>query len=85
MTADHETAFIDLRAITKRYSGVTALDEVDFTVQPGEAVCLAGENGSGKSTLIKIISGVEPATAGTVRIAGIERPRLTRVFPRRRA
>ena len=76
MSADHDTAFIDLRAITKRYAGVTALDDVDFTVQPGEAVCLAGENGSGKSTLIKIISGVEPATEGQVRIAGIERPVL---------
>lgn len=73
MPSDHDTAFIDLRAITKRYAGVTALDTVDFTVQPGEAVCLAGENGSGKSTLIKIISGVEPATAGTIRIAGQER------------
>ena len=76
MSPDHDTAFIDLRAITKRYSGVTALDAVDFTVQPGEAVCLAGENGSGKSTLIKIISGVEPATEGTVRIAGVDRPVL---------
>lgn len=76
MSPDHDTAFIDLRAITKRYAGVTALDSVDFTVQPGEAVCLAGENGSGKSTLIKIISGVEPATAGTIRIAGQDRPYL---------
>lgn len=73
MSSDHDTAFIDLRAITKRYAGVTALDSVDFTVQPGEAVCLAGENGSGKSTLIKIISGVEPATEGSVHIAGQER------------
>ncbi len=76
MSSDHDTAFIDLRAITKRYAGVTALDSVDFTVQPGEAVCLAGENGSGKSTLIKIISGVEPGTEGSVRIAGEERPVL---------
>ncbi|MEM6890018.1 MAG: sugar ABC transporter ATP-binding protein [Pseudomonadota bacterium] len=76
MSSDNETAFIDLRAITKRYAGVTALARVDFVVQPGEAVCLAGENGSGKSTLIKIISGVEPVTEGTVRIAGQERPYL---------
>lgn len=72
MSSDRDAAFIDLRAITKCYVGVTALQDVDFTVQPGEAVCLAGENGSGKSTLIKIISGVEPATAGTIRIAGQE-------------
>ncbi|WP_227268210.1 sugar ABC transporter ATP-binding protein [Roseobacter weihaiensis] len=72
MSSERDAAFIDLRAITKRYAGVTALQDVDFTVQPGEAVCLAGENGSGKSTLIKIISGVEPATEGTIRIAGQE-------------
>ncbi len=59
---------IDLRAITKRYAGVTALDTVDFTVAAGEAVCLAGENGSGKSTLIKIISGVEQHTEGDIYI-----------------
>ena len=71
-----EHAFIDLVGITKRYAGVTALDGVDFTVQPGEAVCLAGENGSGKSTLIKIISGVEKLTEGRIRIGGKERPVL---------
>jgi len=71
-----EHAFIDLVGITKRYAGVTALDNVDFTVQPGEAVCLAGENGSGKSTLIKIISGVEMQTEGRIRIGGKERPVL---------
>ncbi|WP_424967860.1 sugar ABC transporter ATP-binding protein [Dinoroseobacter sp. S375] len=76
MSPTRDTAYIDLRAITKRYAGVTALDSVDFTVQPGEAVCLAGENGSGKSTLIKIISGVEPATEGMVRIAGEDQPDL---------
>lgn len=70
MSHANSTAFIDLEGITKRYSGVVALDGVDFAVQPGEAVCLAGENGSGKSTLIKIISGVEQATEGTVRIGG---------------
>lgn len=71
-----EHAFIDLVGITKRYAGVTALDGVDFTVQPGEAVCLVGENGSGKSTLIKIISGVERLTEGKIRIGGKERPVL---------
>jgi simple sugar transport system ATP-binding protein len=71
--------FIALSAITKRYAGVTALDGVDFTVNPGEAVCIAGENGSGKSTLIKIISGVENATEGTIRIGG---ETITRNAPR---
>lgn len=51
-------AFIELRHISKRFGGVTALNEVDFCLFPGEVHCLAGQNGSGKSTLIKIISGV---------------------------
>ena len=76
MSTKRDTAFVDLRAITKRYAGVTALDSVDFNLKLGEAVCLAGENGSGKSTLIKIISGVEPTTEGTVHIAGKARPVL---------
>ena len=76
MSIKRDTAFVDLRAITKRYAGVTALDSVDFNLKLGEAVCLAGENGSGKSTLIKIISGVEPTTEGTVHIAGKARPVL---------
>ncbi|MEN0001259.1 MAG: sugar ABC transporter ATP-binding protein, partial [Pseudomonadota bacterium] len=70
MAEPDATPFIDLRAITKRYAGVTALEGVDFAVNPGEAVCLAGENGSGKSTLIKIISGVEQPTEGTIEIDG---------------
>ncbi|MDJ1007409.1 MAG: sugar ABC transporter ATP-binding protein [Paracoccaceae bacterium] len=70
MTEPHTGALVEMTGVTKRYSGVTALDEVDFTVAAGEAVCLAGENGSGKSTLIKILSGVEQATAGEIRIGG---------------
>ena len=68
MSIKRDTAFVDLRAITKRYAGVTALDSVDFNLKLGEAVCLAGENGSGKSTLIKIISGeVHPRNAAKTR------------------
>ena len=67
---------VRMRAIVKRYGGVVALDGVDFRIDPGEAVCLAGENGSGKSTLIKILAGVEPPSAGTVELGGRRRERL---------
>jgi simple sugar transport system ATP-binding protein len=50
--------FLSLTNATKSYSGVQALNHVDFTVKRGEAHCLVGENGSGKSTLIKIIAGI---------------------------
>ena len=56
--------------ITKRFAGVTALDNVSFSVDKGESMCLVGENGSGKSTMIKIISGVYTADSGDIYING---------------
>lgn len=77
MHENNPAPLVELRSVTKKYSGVTALEAVDFSVRPGEAVCLAGENGSGKSTLIKIISGVEPASGGSIFFNGNEYPKIT--------
>jgi len=63
-------ALLELRGIGKRFPGVTALDRVDFTVRAGEIHALLGENGAGKSTLIKVLTGVHPADAGEIRLAG---------------
>ncbi len=76
MSSPAPAPFIEMKGIVKRYAGVTALDGVDFTVAPGEAVCLAGENGSGKSTLIKILAGVEQPTEGDILIDGASAGRL---------
>lgn len=57
-------ALVELRGITKRYAGVTALENIDFHIAPGEVVGLLGDNGAGKSTLIKILSGVVEPTEG---------------------
>jgi simple sugar transport system ATP-binding protein len=62
--------FLHLDKISKKYGGVTALDEVSCSVRKGEIHCLAGENGSGKSTLIKIISGIEHPDSGLVYFDG---------------
>ena len=70
MSQQRDDTFIELKGIVKRYDGVTALDDVDFRVKTGEAICLAGENGSGKSTLIKILVGVEQPTSGQIFIDG---------------
>ena len=62
--------FLELKKIDKRFGGVHALSEVDFSIKPGEVHCLAGENGSGKSTLIKVISGVYRPDSGDITIKG---------------
>ena len=61
-----ETLFLSMRHINKQYTGVKALDDVEFSIREGEIHCLAGTNGSGKSTLVKIISGVEQPESGGV-------------------
>ncbi|MGH2615354.1 MAG: sugar ABC transporter ATP-binding protein [Thermomicrobiales bacterium] len=57
-------------AITRRFPGVTAVDEVDFAVRAGEVHALLGENGAGKSTLIKILGGALRKDGGTIRLNG---------------
>jgi len=51
---------LEMKNITKRFPGVTALDDVSFEVEREKIHCLVGENGAGKSTLMKVLSGVHP-------------------------
>jgi|GEM_PF-5247734 len=55
--------------LTKRYAGVTALDDVSFTVERGEIVGLLGPNGAGKTTTINVILGVLEPSAGAPLVA----------------
>ncbi|MCW8384133.1 ATP-binding cassette domain-containing protein [Streptomyces justiciae] len=57
---------LQVRGLTKRFGGVTALEGVDLSVASGEAVAVIGPNGAGKSTLLKLISGVHRPTEGEV-------------------
>lgn len=61
---------LELKTISKRFPGVKALDNVSFSVGPGEVVALIGENGAGKSTLMKIIGGVYQADEGQICVDG---------------
>ncbi len=63
---------IEVSNLTKRYAGRTAVDDISFTVAPGEIVGLLGPNGAGKSTTMRVLSGFMPATSGTVRVAGFD-------------
>jgi len=55
---------LELRGISKWFSGVRVLDGVDFAVRPAEVHALVGENGAGKSTLMNVVSGIVAADAG---------------------
>ncbi|HUV04305.1 MAG TPA: sugar ABC transporter ATP-binding protein [Armatimonadota bacterium] len=57
---------LQMKGITKRFPGVTALDRVDFELYPQEICGLIGENGAGKSTLIRILAGIFPADEGEI-------------------
>lgn len=61
---------IEMRAIGKNFPGVRALDNVDFTLYPGEIHALLGENGAGKSTLIKILTGALERDSGEISFEG---------------
>ena len=66
-----------LRGITKRFTGVLALDGVDFDLRPGELHVLFGENGAGKSTLINVIAGIFAPDSGEFRYNGQDIHNLT--------
>ncbi|MBS1715845.1 MAG: sugar ABC transporter ATP-binding protein [Armatimonadetes bacterium] len=66
------TYVLDMQGIVKQFPGVRALDDVSFSVMPGEVHALMGENGAGKSTLIKVMTGVERTDAGRIVLDGRE-------------
>jgi ribose transport system ATP-binding protein len=61
---------LELKGLTKRFPGVTALNSVDFVVAQDEIHALVGENGAGKSTLIKLLCGTYAADAGQMQFCG---------------
>ncbi|HZK08220.1 MAG TPA: gliding motility-associated ABC transporter ATP-binding subunit GldA [Bacteroidales bacterium] len=63
---------ISVQNITKYYGEQKALDDVSFTIEPGNIVGLLGPNGAGKSTMMKILTGFIPASSGAATINGMD-------------
>lgn len=61
---------LEVKGLTKRFGGLTAVNRVDLAIRPGEVVGLVGDNGAGKSTLIKMISGVYQPNEGEIYFEG---------------
>ena len=70
---------LEVEGLVKRFPGVTALDDVGFSLRENEVLGLVGENGAGKSTLAKILAGIYQPDAGTIRLRGrVVRPQNVR-------
>lgn len=63
-------ALLSVRGLTKRFTGLTAVNDVSFDVQPGAIVGLIGPNGAGKTTCFSMIAGAQTPTAGSVLFEG---------------
>lgn len=65
-----ETAAIQTRGLTRRFGELTAVDNVTFSVAPGQFFGFLGPNGAGKSTTIKMLTGLIEPSAGSIEILG---------------
>ena len=75
-------ALLEVRGVSKRFGGVTALDDVTLAFAPQQTSCIIGPNGAGKSTLFGVLTGYHAVSAGTILLNGED---LTRLGPHRRA
>jgi len=64
-------ALLEVEGVTKRFGGLSALNELSFHVDEGEIVSIIGPNGAGKSTVFNVITGLYPPDEGDVRLRGI--------------
>ena len=63
-------ALLEVRGVSKAFSGVAALSDVSLTLAAAEVHAVIGENGAGKSTLIHVLTGAQPADAGSLHLQG---------------
>jgi branched-chain amino acid transport system ATP-binding protein len=65
-----ETGLLSLRGLTRRFGGLTAVDDIDLDVGQGELVSIIGPNGAGKTTLFNLVTGLDRADEGEVHLDG---------------
>ena len=75
-----ETGVLEVRGVTVRFGGITALDDVSLTAPPRQVTGIIGPNGAGKTTLLNVLCGLVRPQAGQIRFDGRE---LTRLRPHR--
>jgi lipooligosaccharide transport system ATP-binding protein len=63
---------VEARHLTKCFGALTAVDDIDFEVHPGEAFGFLGPNGAGKSSTMRMIAAVSPVTSGHLRVMGLD-------------
>lgn len=63
---------VEVQCLHKTYGRTTAVDDVSFSVQPGEIFGILGPNGAGKTTTVECISGLRAADGGTIRVLGLD-------------
>ena len=68
--AEGEEPILQIDAVSKRFGGLVAVDNVSFTVKPGEVFALIGPNGAGKTTLFNCITGLFPPSEGRIVFEG---------------
>jgi branched-chain amino acid transport system ATP-binding protein len=77
-----DCAALAIAGVSKSFGGLTAVDQVDLCLQPGERHAIIGPNGAGKTTLFNLIAGELPPSAGRIAVFGQD---VTRLPPERRA
>lgn len=69
---DQQTSVLKIEGLCKSFAGLKAVADVSFSLRTGEILGLIGPNGSGKTTLINVVTGLLPATSGSVRVDDVE-------------
>src|ERR1035438_7956920 len=63
-------ALLDLSAVTKRFGGLVAVQDVNLVINPREIISVIGPNGAGKTTVFNLITGIYKPTSGDIRLEG---------------